>query len=79
MRRLAWVLFVGSLGLGISGGLLALVLLLAGMVVLVPAVSGSTPYTILTSSMEPGLPPGTLVIDGPVAKIGAGDDPIHIA
>ncbi|CAN5456807.1 hypothetical protein BH09ACT4_BH09ACT4_17220 [soil metagenome] len=54
------------LGLGISGGLLVLVLLLAGMVVLVPAVSGSTPYTILTSSMEPGLPPGTLVIVKPI-------------
>lgn len=53
-------------GLGLSFGLLALVLLLAGAVVLVPAVTGSTPYTILTSSMEPSMPPGTLVIVKPI-------------
>jgi signal peptidase I len=53
-------------GVGLSVGLLALVLLLASVVVIVPAVSGSTPYTILTSSMEPGLPPGTLVIVKPI-------------
>lgn len=54
------------LGLGVSFGVLALVLLLAVLVVLVPAVTRSTPYTILTSSMEPGLPPGTLVIVKPI-------------
>jgi signal peptidase I len=54
------------IGVGLSLGLLALVLLLASVVVVVPAVSGSTPYTILTSSMEPGLPPGTLVIVKPI-------------
>ena len=57
------------IGLGLSFGLLALVLLLAGLVVLVPAVTGSTPYTILTSSMEPGLPPGTLVIVKPIDPV----------
>lgn len=54
------------IGLGLSLGLLSLVLLLAGAVVVVPAATGSTPYTILTSSMEPGLPPGTLVIVKPI-------------
>lgn len=54
------------IGVGLSFGLLAFVLLLASVVVVVPAVSGSTPYTILTSSMEPGLPPGTLVIVKPI-------------
>ena len=54
------------IGMGLSFGLLALVMLLATLVVIVPAVSGSTPYTILTSSMEPGLPPGTLVIVKPI-------------
>jgi signal peptidase len=54
------------IGLGLSFGLLALVLLLAGAVVVVPAVTGSTPYTILTSSMEPSMPPGTLVIVKPI-------------
>ena len=54
------------LGLGLSFGLLALVVLLAALVVIVPAATRSTPYTILTSSMEPGLPPGTLVIVKPI-------------
>jgi signal peptidase len=54
------------IGVGVSLGLLGFVLLLAGLVVVVPAVSGSTAYTILTSSMEPGLPPGTLVIVKPI-------------
>jgi signal peptidase len=54
------------IGLGLSFGLLALVLLLAAAVVIVPAATRSTPYTILTSSMEPGLPPGTLVIVKPI-------------
>lgn len=31
--------------------------------VLIPRVTGSTPYTILTGSMVPRYPPGTLVVD----------------
>jgi signal peptidase len=54
------------IGLGLSFGLLAFVLLLAALVVIVPAATRSTPYTILTSSMEPGMPPGTLVIVKPI-------------
>lgn len=54
------------LGLGLSWGVLAFVALIAVLVILVPAVSKSTPYTILTSSMEPGYPPGTLVIVKPI-------------
>ncbi len=57
------------IGLGVSFGLLAFVLLLAALVVLVPAVTRSTPYTILTSSMEPGFPPGTLVIVKPIDPV----------
>lgn len=34
--------------------------------VLVPRLGGATPYTVLTSSMEPGMPPGTLVVVKPV-------------
>jgi signal peptidase len=34
--------------------------------VLVPRLARATPYTILTSSMQPGLPPGTLVVAKPV-------------
>ncbi len=54
------------IGLGLSGGLLGLMLLLAAAVIVVPAVTGSTAYTVLTSSMEPKLPPGTLIVDRPV-------------
>jgi len=57
------------IGLGLSVGLLAFVLLLATLVVLVPAVTRSTSYTILTSSMEPSLPPGTLVIVKPIDPV----------
>jgi signal peptidase len=54
------------IGLGLSWGLLAFVALIAVLVILVPAISKSTPYTILTSSMEPGYPPGTLVVVKPI-------------
>lgn len=53
------------LGVGLSGGLLALVVLLGVMAIVVPAVGGATPMTVLTGSMEPNLPPGTLVIVKP--------------
>jgi signal peptidase len=53
------------LGLGLSAGLLLFVALVAALVVVIPAASGSTPYTILTTSMEPGYPPGTLIIVKP--------------
>jgi len=63
------------LGLGLSGGLLALVLLVGALTVGVPLVTGSTPMTILTGSMEPKYPPGTLVIirPTPVDQIRVGD------
>ncbi len=55
------------LGLGLSAGLLAFLGLVGTLVILVPAVTGSTPMTILTGSMEPTYPPGTLIIVKPVA------------
>lgn len=41
----------------------------------VPRVAGATPYVILTSSMKPTLPAGTIVVSRPVdpARIGVGD------
>jgi signal peptidase I len=64
-----------SVLLGLSAGLLATVVALAALLIVVPFVSGSTPMTILTSSMEPHLPPGTLVIvkPTPVDEIRIGD------
>ena len=45
------------------------------LAVVVPRVVGGVPLTILTGSMEPGLPPGTLVVVRPVdpADIRVGD------
>ncbi|MEX1079014.1 MAG: signal peptidase I [Homoserinimonas sp.] len=54
------------LGVGLSAGLLALVLLVGVLVIVVPAATGSTPMTVLTSSMEPTYPPGTLIIVKPI-------------
>ncbi|SNT01632.1 signal peptidase I [Rhodococcoides kyotonense] len=34
--------------------------------VIVPKVAGAMPYTVLTSSMEPTYPPGTLIITKPI-------------
>lgn len=34
--------------------------------VLIPRLAGATPYTILTGSMKPGMPPGTLVVVKPI-------------
>jgi signal peptidase len=43
--------------------------------VAVPKVTGSTPYTVLTGSMRPGMPPGSLVVTRPVdaADLKVGD------
>ena len=53
------------LGIGIGAGALALVVLIAVMVVLIPAVTGSRALTVLTGSMAPAYPAGTLVIVRP--------------
>jgi len=56
---------LASVWLSLSGALLVLVLALATIIVALPALTGSTPLTVLTQSMEPGLPPGTLVVVKP--------------
>jgi signal peptidase len=63
------------LGLGLSGGILALVAALATVAVIIPFLTGSVPLTVLTGSMEPSLPPGTLVIvrNTPIADVRIGD------
>ncbi|AWB90637.1 signal peptidase I [Salinibacterium hongtaonis] len=53
-------------GVALSAALLALVLLVGVMVIVVPAATGSTPMTVLTGSMEPTYPPGTLVVVRPI-------------
>ncbi|MHC5795622.1 signal peptidase I [Lacisediminihabitans sp. FW035] len=54
------------LGLALSGAILVLVLALAALVVVIPKVAGGIPLTVLTSSMIPKFPPGTLIVDVPV-------------
>ncbi|UKF27408.1 signal peptidase I [Clavibacter nebraskensis] len=55
-----------SAAVGLSVGILLLVIALAAVLLVVPKVSGAVPLTILTQSMEPTLPPGTLVVVRPV-------------
>ncbi|TCU85422.1 signal peptidase [Curtobacterium sp. PhB25] len=53
--------------LGLSTGLLLLVAALAVVLIVVPKATGSMPLTVLTQSMEPTLPPGTLLVVRPTA------------
>lgn len=63
------------IGVGLSGGLLLLVAALAVLLIALPAAVGGMPLTVLTSSMKPGLPPGTLIVvkPTPVDEIRVGD------
>ena len=54
------------LGFALGAALLLLVIGLGLALVVIPKVTGATPLTVLTSSMEPGLPPGTLIVVRPV-------------
>ncbi len=45
--------------------LLAVMLLVLAVTVVIPRLTGSTPYTVLTSSMKPSYPPGSLVVIKP--------------
>ncbi len=63
------------LGVSLSASLLVLLLGIAVAVVALPAVVGGSAMTVLTQSMEPHLPPGTLVVikPTPVDEIAVGD------
>lgn len=50
----------------ISAALLLMVVALGAAVIVIPALTHSVPLTVLTQSMEPKLPPGTLLIVRPV-------------
>jgi signal peptidase len=51
---------------GISAGILAIIIGLALATVVIPHVARATPLTVLTGSMRPHLPPGTLIVVRPV-------------
>ncbi len=63
------------LGIALSGALLLAVMGIAALAIVVPAVVGGSALTVLTQSMEPGLPPGTLIIIRPAdpRDVGIGD------
>lgn len=54
------------LRVSLSVAVLIMLVALGAAVIVVPAATGATPLTVLTSSMEPGLPPGTLLVVKPV-------------
>jgi signal peptidase len=56
---------LGYLGLAMSVVLLVAVAALALLVVGLPALVGGMPLTVLTNSMAPHLPPGTLIVIRP--------------
>ncbi len=53
------------IGVALSAVLLLFVAVVAVLVIVLPVTTGSTPYTVLTSSMEPDFPPGSLVVIRP--------------
>ena len=54
-------------GLGLSVLLLLSMFAMAAILIVIPKVGGAIPLTVLTQSMEPTLPPGTLIMVRPVA------------
>lgn len=62
VRVLSWLVVVGVTALVVAA-------------VIVPRLAGATPYTVLTGSMTPSYPPGTLVVVKPVdiAEVRTGD------
>lgn len=73
--RTGWRAALHAIALGLSTGLLLAVVGVALVVIVVPKATGSTPLTVLTQSMEPTLPPGTLLVvrPTPVDDIHVGD------
>lgn len=55
------------LAVSLSAALLVLLLGVAVAVIGLPALTGGSAMTVLTQSMEPGLPPGTLVVVRPTS------------
>jgi len=66
---------VGWLGQIVSWIVIVAVVAMLAVCVAIPRIGGATPYTILTGSMRPTMPPGTLVVSKPthVDDIDIGD------
>lgn len=59
----------------VSWLLLLVLLAILALTIVIPRLTGSTPYTVLTGSMRPTYPPGTLIVVKPhdPATLSAGD------
>ena len=70
-----WRSVLHALTLGVVTGAVLLLAALAIVLVVLPKATGSVPLTVLTTSMEPTLPPGTLVVvrPTPLDEIEVGD------
>lgn len=64
-----------AIGSGVMVALLIVIAAIAALAIVVPAVTGARALTVLTSSMEPTLPPGTLIVTRAteIADIEVGD------
>lgn len=73
--RSGWHAVLHALVVGVTTGVVVLLAALAVVLVVLPKATGSVPLTVLTESMEPTLPPGTLVVvrPTPVDEIRVGD------
>lgn len=66
---------IGWLGQVLAWAVILAAVLVVAVAVLIPRIGGATPYTVLTGSMRPHYPPGTLVVAKPVqaTKLRIGD------
>ncbi|ASR04176.1 signal peptidase I [Gordonia rubripertincta] len=61
-QAVSWLLLIGALAILCA-------------TILIPKIAGAAPYTVLTGSMKPDYPPGTLIVvkPRPAGQIGVGD------
>lgn len=67
--------YLAAAGRALEWLLAAVVVAAALAAVVVPRVAGATPYAVLTGSMNPGMPPGSLVVvrPTPIEEIEVGE------
>jgi len=58
--------------MALAASILLVAAFVLGAAVLVPRLAGGTPYTVLTGSMSPAYPPGTMIVTRPHGAVGLG-------
>lgn len=61
------------IGQAVAWSVILVVVATLAVAVVIPRLAGATPYTVLTGSMEPDLPAGTLVVVRPSEQFALGD------